>query len=363
MKILHVLYSGLGGHGNVFFSMVQADKAREFTYEALFNGIEDIREEYRQRCQAAGINWAFVKKKAGFDPGFYMRLMGTIRKIKPDIIFLHGSTQVFWARVAAFFSNHKCRIIVRETQANHLKTKQDWLWLSVAMVVSGKIVFLTEAYRDQIRKKLAWLYREKKIRVIPNGINLEQFHPAVPPAAEPLVIGMQSRVVPIKDHATLLHAFAGLVRDPALREKKMELRIAGDGESRAGLEDLARKLGIERQVIFLGMIAETELVGFLHHLHIYVHASFGETMSTAIMQAMACGKPVVASDVPGISNMIIDGETGLLVPAGNAAEWQRMLQQLITDPGLQVSLARNAEKYAIDNFSNEIMFARYKTLF
>ena len=67
MKILHVLYSGLGGHGNIFFSMVSADTQNEFQYEALFYGIEEVREEFIEACAKNNIPWYFAKKKVGLE--------------------------------------------------------------------------------------------------------------------------------------------------------------------------------------------------------------------------------------------------------------------------------------------------------
>ena len=105
MKIVHVLYSGLGGHGNVFFSMVSADKENEFEYEAVFNGIEDVRQEYIERCNQLGIRWTFVKKQPGLDIKFCKNLVIAIKKTNSDIIFLHGSTQILWAKIAANGNN------------------------------------------------------------------------------------------------------------------------------------------------------------------------------------------------------------------------------------------------------------------
>ena len=151
MKILHVLYSGMGGHGNVFFSMVTADTTQVFEYEALFNGIEDVRTEYTERCKAQNIKWSFVKKRSGLDMGFYKNLVVSVKRSDADIIFLHGSTHVLWARLGIMLGQKKRRLIVRETQANHLKTKQDWLWLMFAMVLANKLVILSEAYRHEIQ--------------------------------------------------------------------------------------------------------------------------------------------------------------------------------------------------------------------
>ena len=91
MKIQHILYSGLGGHGSVFFSMVNADPEHFFEYEALFNGIEEIREEYIELCNKENIPFTFIKKQPGKHVSFYCRLFYAIRRAKPDVIFLHGS--------------------------------------------------------------------------------------------------------------------------------------------------------------------------------------------------------------------------------------------------------------------------------
>ena len=71
MKILHLLYSGLGGHGNVFFSLVKADKDKLFQQEALFAGVEELRPAYQQQCAEHSIVYNYLKKKPGFDIGFY----------------------------------------------------------------------------------------------------------------------------------------------------------------------------------------------------------------------------------------------------------------------------------------------------
>jgi glycosyltransferase involved in cell wall biosynthesis len=363
MKILHLLYSGLGGHGNVFFSIVKADAKKEFEHIALFNGIENMREEYKERCQNSGIGWKFVKKKPGLDIRFYYRLIKVIRAKKPDILFLHGSTQIVWAWIATCFTGYKCRIIVRETQANHLKSKQDWFWLSLAMLLANKVVFLSDEYRADIHNKLKWLYRKRRITVIPNGIDLDRFIPVQRTGMGSFMVGMQARIVPIKDHVTLLHAFATVRRLASSGNINMRLVIAGDGECRADLEDLCVKLRISNHVEFLGMISESEIVHFLQGLDIYVHASFGETMSTAIMQAMACGLPVIASDVPGISNMIQDGKTGILVPVKNAEALEASLSGLIGSSRQREELGANARAYACQYFSQEKMFLSYKELF
>jgi glycosyltransferase involved in cell wall biosynthesis len=265
-------------------------------------------------------------------------------------------------KLPGIYQKKKYKIIVRETQANHLKTTLQWLTLSVAMQMANKIVCLTTEFNEQIKEKIKWLYRKKKVIVIPNGIDLSIYHPSEKKSdVSVLIIGMQSRIINIKDHSTLLKAFAAVKKFTTNTGKKLILKIAGEGELKNELINLSKQLGIDKDVIFTGMLNEIELTEFLNSLDIYIHASFGETMSTAIMQAMACGLPVIASDVNGINNMITGFVNGILVPVKNELLMAQSIDDLIKDPLLKQSLAQNARIYAVNNFSSQTMFYNYKT--
>lgn len=363
MKILHILYAGLGGHGNVFFSMVRADINNEFEHEALFNGVEELRDEYITRCTDSSIKWNFVKKKQGLDLVFYKKIITAIRNTAPDIIFLHGSTAIIPVKIASWITRKKQIIITRETQANGLKKSRDWFTLKAALLLSTKTVFLSEAYNEEIKKKELWFYRKKRVAIIPNGIDLQKFSITPKQITDTVIVGMQSRIVKIKDHKTLLLAFAQLLKDISLPGKIFLLKIAGDGDHREQLQQLVKELSIENNVEFTGVLAEDDLVTFLAGLDIYVHASLGETMSTAIMQAMAGYKPVIASDVPGINNMITDGFTGILVPVQNSVLLYEKIKALILSPAEVQRISANAHDYAVAHFSNDTMFSKYRTLF
>lgn len=360
---MHVLYSGLGGHGNVFFSMVDADKDDEFVFEVLFNGIEEVKEEYKQRCIEENINWHFINKNAGLDMGYYFKLYRQIRKSDPEIIFLHGGAAALPAKLAKITSKGGIKkIIVRETQANHLKTSIDWIYLATAMLVADSMVYLSSDYKQQVKTKLRFLYSEKGTVVIPNGINLNTFNKS-PVAQDPskIMLGMQSRLISIKDHLTLLDAFALLLKEDL--RGAVELTIAGDGAFKETLLQHALALNIADKVIFTGVLEEKDLVIFLQQIDIYIHASLGETMSTAIMQAMACGKPVIASDVPGINNMIENNVTGILVPPKNATAMAEAIWLLMNNQELANKLGSNAFTFAQTNYSNKSMLDSYKAIF
>jgi len=360
MKIIHVLYSGLGGHGNVFFSLFNADAKKKHNLEALFYGIEDVRSEFCKECDNNNIPRYFAKKNYKIDFLYYYKILKYIRKSEPDIIFLHGGAYIFLAKIASLLTKKRCKIIIRETQANKLKNSGQWVSLIAGMYLANYIVCLTNEFKDQLQKKLKCLYREQKIRIIPNGIDLTVYKPGQKPKANIIVIGMQSRLVRIKDHITLLKAFSILTRNC---NYNLRLRIAGEGDFKDQLIDMSNQLQLNEKVEFTGMLDEKELVLFLQSLDIYVHASLGETMSTAIMQAMACKLPIIASDVSGINNMISHLNTGLLVKPLDENMLVIAIKYLIDHPEERELLSKNAYYHSQLNYSNISMFELYNNLY
>jgi glycosyltransferase involved in cell wall biosynthesis len=359
--VLHLLYSGLGGHGSVFFSLIEADREKQFDYQAVFCGIEDLRSEYSQKCNAAGVPYIFIKKKKGLDLGVYWKIFRQFRKSKASTVFLHGVSFLMpavWYRI----TKPSSRIIIRDSQAHHLKSKSEWFWSFLALFFAKRIVFLTEASKEGIRKKFSLFASRKKLVIIPNGLNMEKYSPIVKATEQKdLSIGMQSRLQPIKDHATLIKAFRNL--KDKLPGRNISLHIAGDGETMPAIKTLVEELGLANEVHLHGMLDENELLTFMKSLDIYVHATFGETLSNSIMQAMACGLPVIASDVWGVNNMITHGQNGLLYPGENVEVLTSEIQRLILDPEQRIILGNNARFFALANYSNEKMFESYKQLY
>ena len=209
MKIHHILYSGLGGHGNVFFSMVEADIEKEYSFEALFTGVEPVRQEYIDRCKFNNVPFAYIKKIPGRKHfSFFYNVFKAVMKSDADVIFIHGSIMLVPAWLAKKINNSNKKIIVRETQAIHLKTNREKKALNFSMKLADKIVFLSEEYRNQIQIDMGGYFKPEKTHVIPNGIDLNFFTPIqLINKRSVLKIGMQSRIVPIKDHKTLFAAF------------------------------------------------------------------------------------------------------------------------------------------------------------
>jgi glycosyltransferase involved in cell wall biosynthesis len=360
-KVIHLLYSGLGGHGSVFFSLVKADKENSVPTEAVFCGIEDVREDYTRQCNEKGIKYTAIKKKPGLDIGTYFDVYHAFKKSKPGTIVLHGSSFIIPARLYKLF-NPGTRLLVRETQAHHLKTERDWFWLKLATRFCDHIIFLTRESLEGASHRLDQKRILRKAVIIPNGIDTDSYKPVLKgDMSKTIILGMQSRLQKIKDHKTLLRAFAILKnRAP---HRKLLLRIAGDGETMAELKAMAAQLGIGNEVEFCGMLNEKELHEFMNSLHIYVHATLGETMSNSIMQAMACGLPVIASDVWGVNNMIVNGGDGLLFKSENAEDLSRAIDEVVSNDVLREKISVNARTTAIQKYSHYRLLENYMRLY
>lgn len=141
------------------------------------------------------------------------------------------------------------------------------------------------------------------------------------------VIGVVANLLPVKDHATLLRAFASLESDPT----DLRLVLVGDGGERAALEGLAGELEIADRVVFAGRRANNPN---LHHIFdISVLCSVSEGLPNSILEAMAAARPVVATAVGAAADAVVHGETGLLVPPANPARLGEAIDSLLRDRG------------------------------
>lgn len=350
--VVHVLYGGLGGHFNVLKNLFEADVEQEFKLSVVFYGIEPVRTEYANYCHENNIPFVYVPKRKGIDIGFFRNLKKAIAQSQAQTIFLHSAYPIIAAKKAKKLQPGIKKIVIRETQANHLKSKLEVQFTKRGLKSADHIVLLTAAYAEE----LALAYHEfdsSKITVIPNGIVVPKSNPHKV-RDEIKNIGMLSRIVAIKDHETLIKSIQGI--------DGIQLHIAGDGENLAKLKELTVELGLKNEVIFHGMIDPNQVPQFLTTLDVYIHASYGETMSNSIMQAQAAGLPIIGTDVNGINNVIIHSENGLLVALQNVESYKNAITQLKDNKELREKLSSASFNYADQKLRREVMFNAYKSV-
>jgi glycosyltransferase involved in cell wall biosynthesis len=172
-----------------------------------------------------------------------------------------------------------------------------------------------------------------------------------------VVLGTAGRLIKLKGIEYLLNAAAAVQAEfPALR-----VEIAGSGPQREALEQRAAALGIAGRIKFLGWV--DNLSSVLPRWDIFVLPSLEEGFPIAALEAMATGLPVVASAVGGVPELVVDGETGWLVPPGDVARLAARLQPLLRDPEQRRSMGAAAAARVRDHFSLAQMTENFSNLY
>ena len=282
------------------------------------------------------------------------RLVALMRRERPHIVHTHMAKAGTTARLAARLAGvpivvHTYHGHVFHSYFSPLKTK---LFLAIERAlgaVTDRIVAVGETQRQELIQ--LGLAAAGKIVSIPLGLPLEPMLDAERErgrlraelgldAASPLV-GIVARLVPIKAHEVFLTAAARIARDlPAAR-----FVIVGDGERRAELEMLSASLGLAERVYFLGW--RRDLRAIYADLDVVALCSLNEGSPVAIIEAMAAARPVVSTDVGGVSEVIEDSESGLLVPTRDAEALARAIVLVLSDPerGRRMGTAARAAVY------------------
>jgi glycosyltransferase involved in cell wall biosynthesis len=177
-------------------------------------------------------------------------------------------------------------------------------------------------------------------RIVPNIVDLARFHPAeaLPPAPHVVVT---RNLEPIYDIASALRAFAILLG----RYPQARMSIAGSGPELARLEQLARELGVRACVTFTGRLDSQEMATLYRGASVSLNTALADNMPNSVLEALACGVPVVSTEVGGVPYVVRHEETALLVRPGDTEAMAAAMTRLIEDDALRRKLIGNGLKY------------------
>lgn len=193
------------------------------------------------------------------------------------------------------------------------------------------------------------------IPIIPNGVDVSQY-PASGRSWSPPRILSVGRIVHQKGLDLGLRALAGL------KDLDWEWRIAGDGPQVESLKSLASELGIAERVSFLGWQSREELAKWYHQSNLFLFPSRHEGMPNAVLEAMAGGLPVIATRIAGSEELVLDGETGLLVPTESVDELREALRTLLSDPNLRQRMGSASRRRVEQNYTWQKTAEAYQTI-
>lgn len=347
MKLLQIIYPGLGGHSSVATSLISGDEQNKYEHFLLGYGIEKPSENLDS------YNCDYVLKNQGLDLKSYRTVFKKIKVVKPDAVIVHSTSQILTVFFYSLF--HRIKWLAVEHQANNAKNKIDWLYSFIILLLAPKVVYLTEAYKEQMLERFPYLVRRKNCKVIGNGIDLKKFSPQPTEPSQLIRLTMISRLNKLRDHKTLIDAFAEL----ANTHENLRLTIAGDGETFAEINNHISNLNLQHKISMTGFLTEDQVLKLLHETDIYIHSSLAETQSTSLLQVMACKIPIIATNIDGISSILIHNKEALLFECFDKNELIRWIHLLITDSTLKFKLIENSYLKIKESFSSQKMFTSY----
>lgn len=280
----------------------------------------------------------------------FIKLVALMQAVRPEVVHTHTSKAAFLGRLAARWLRVPAII---HTPHGHvfygyfgpLTTRlyaglERW-----AAHFTDRIIALTErGKREHLARKIG---TARQFAVIPCGIRLEKYRRAARTngvlrrafgfSDRDIVIGWVGRLVPIKACDVFLHA-CRRVMDTCPEARFL---VVGDGELRPVLQNLSQRLGLEGRVVFTGLREDIPQV--LHSLDLYVHTARNEGLGRTILEAMASEVPVIAAEVGGVPDIVVEG-TGSLVKPGDPGDLARRMVECIRDAKNGATMVRQARK-------------------
>lgn len=367
--IVHVLYRlDTGGMERVLVTLINQTRSR-YRHAVI---CLDRFSAYREKIEDPTVPCVALHKKPGKDWHCYFRLWKALRAFKPDLVHTYNYGALDATPVAKLAGVR--RVVHAERGRNASDPHGE----------SRKYRYLRRGLAPCIDRYLAvsrdlhdWLTTRvgidpSRVVYIPNGIDAECF--ALAPARKTMrtllgsfappgtvVIGNVARLDPVKDQVGLVTAFHLLCESlPEVRER-LRLVIVGEGPQRPVLEACIAELGLAGQVCLLGN--RDDVPAILVELDIFAFSSIAEGMPGVLLEAMAAGLPVVATDVGGVGDVVLHETTGQVVPSGAPRALAGALASYVTDETLRIRHGRAGRERVVSGFSLDKMVSAYVQLY
>jgi glycosyltransferase involved in cell wall biosynthesis len=359
IRILHLITElEPAGAENLLVNIVRKlDKRRFHSVVGYIYGAGTLAAEIKR----TGVKVVDLSRKGKIYPWLIIKLFFLIRKEKIKIIHTHLVHASIVGRIAAKLAGVKAILTTRH-YAYERKEETLIYWLERKTACFNEMtIAISSAVRNYLLNSEE--YEPQKVVVIHNAIDLSLFDSY---SGEPLLrtdenylIGTVGRLHPQKGYDTLLRSMPHVIE----RFPQVKLMIVGDGFQRKYLEGFCSNLGISEQVIFLGRKAPAEVIGFLKNIDLFVLASNWEGFGIVVLEAMAEAKPVIATNVEGLPEVVEDGQTGFLVPPGQPIELANRIIELLNNRKLSKKMGIEGRKKVEAIFSLNSMISKLEGLY
>ena len=287
-----------------------------------------------------------------------------VKEIKPDIMHVFfgiPSGPVAWVFKRIFKIPYITSLRGSDVPRKELK-RFDLLYKVLTPLIrliwrdSSRVVSNSEGLKKIAQKIDSRVY----IQVIPNGVELDRFGPVVGEDGQDRVkVLFVGRLIAVKNLELLINSAPEIL---GKSNKKVIFELVGEGVMREKLEVLARDLGVSDRVTFKKWVDYENIHIIYQNADIFILISLTEGMPNVVLEAMACGLPIVGTRIPGNEELIINGENGYLIPVDSKKELINALLTIINDDGLRKKMGIKSRKIA-DGYGWDVIAKQYEEIY
>lgn len=344
MKILHVITSlEIGGAQRLLADLLPLQAASENVTLLVY---ERVNNDFEKTLEQAGIKIMCLDEHNFYNPG----VIFCLRKIFKDydLVHVHLFPTIYWASLAARGLSIKL-IYTEHSTSNSRRNK--WYFRPIERFMYGryeKIISISQQTQDALT---SWLGQyDERFVIINNGVDTKKFA-SVKVSVIPKSLIMVSRFASSKDQATVIRALEHI-------DKEATLRFVGDGENRKHCEELAQELGVSDRVQFLG--SRSDVPELVASSYIGIQSSNWEGFGLTAVELMAAGKPVIATNVDGLKQ-VVEG-AGEIFNVSNAKELAARVNNLLADKQYYHTVVAKCKQRA-NIYDISVMSEKYMKLY
>jgi glycosyltransferase involved in cell wall biosynthesis len=319
-----------------------------------------------QELRNEGFPVHVLNRRPGFDWNCSRRLADLLRRERADVVHAHQYTPFFYAMMGRLLYRRPPVLFTEHGRHQPDYPRRKRIFAN-RLLLKGRdrVVGVGKAVQKALIQNEG--IPAERVEVIYNGINLAPFangtanrdalRQEIGVGARDLVILQVARLDYLKDHATAIRTLGHVVQ----RRPQTKLVLVGEGPERGSIQEAVRRQGLESHVRFLGL--RNDVARLLPSADVFLLTSISEGIPLTVIEAMAAGLPVVATNVGGLAEVVEEGHSGLLAAAGDDWGLAQHLLHLAGDPALGEQMGKWGKARAYQTFAEDQMHGQYVQLY
>ena len=370
IKIAHIIFRlHVGGLENGLVNLINRLPENRFKHAII---CIDTFTSFKQRIHNKNVQIFAINKRPGWDGGAIVRLFRLIRSLRPDIVHTRNLAALD-ALLPSLFAGVRRRIHgehgrdVHDLDGTNLKFR---MLRMLHRPLVNQYIALSQELEDYLSEKIG--VHQSRISRIYNGVDTNIFHPSAGAGdrcaemdqrfgGPKIIVGTVGRLDAVKDQANLVNAFQALVGQQAGMREKVGLAIVGDGPMMNSIESHLNKSALKELTWLPG--SRDDIPAILRSFDLFVLPSLAEGISNTVLEAMASGLPVVATNVGGNSELVVEKVTGQLVRAADPHALCAAIATYVDDEYRRHTHGMAGRDRILRSFSIDRMVEQYRLVY